>query len=114
MNGPGFRRLRLPLLETTGGQRFHIPDVRVGAKTVAALACEKQGHGVLIAARYQRAGMAADRPELFSPVRRGGGRRGRSRAIPAKVTPHTLEGAWPTAWHNRAPKGLSPLKAGSQ
>lgn len=113
MNGPGFRRLRLPLSETTGGQRF-LPDVRVRAKTVATLPYEKQGHGVLIAARYQHAGMAADRPELFSPVRRGGGRRGRSRAIPAKVTPHTLEGAWPTAWHNRAPKGLSPLKAGSQ
>jgi hypothetical protein len=113
LSGPGFRRLRLPLSETTGGQRF-LPDVRVGAKTVATLASERQGHGVQIAAPYKVAGMAADRPELFSPVRRGGERRGRSRGFLAKVTPHTLEGAWPTAWRNRAPKGLSPAKAGSQ
>ena len=113
MNGPGFRRLRLPLSETTGGQRF-LPDVGVGAKTVATLPYEKQGHGVLIAARYQHAGMAADVPELFSPVRRGGGRRGRTRAFPAKVTPDNLEGAWRTAWRNRPPQGLSRAKAGSR
>lgn len=113
MNGPGFGRFRLTLPETTEGQRF-LPDIRVGAKTAATLAHEKQGHGVLIAAPYKLAGMAADAPELFSPVRGGWVGRGCTRAFLAKVTPHTLEGAWPTAWRNRAPMGLSPAKAGSR
>jgi hypothetical protein len=114
LNGPGFGRLRLTLPETTEGQRFHVPDVRVGAKLVGSLAYEKPGHGALIAAPYQLAGMAADAPELFSPVRGGWVGRGRARAFLAKLTPHKLEGAWPTAWPNRAPKGLSPARAGSR
>jgi hypothetical protein len=114
LNGPGFGRLRLTLPETTEGQRFHVPDVRVGAKLVGSLAYEKPGHGALIAAPYQLAGMAADAPELFSSVRGGWVGRGRARAFLAKLTPHKLEGAWPTAWPNRAPKGLSPARAGSR
>ena len=114
MNGPGFGRLRLTSPETTEGQRFHVPDVRVGAKTVGTLASEKPGRGALIAAPYQLAGMAADAPRLFSPVRVGWVGRGRSRAFLARVTHDNLVGAWPTAWSNRAPKGLSPLKAVSR
>jgi hypothetical protein len=113
LNGPGFGRLRLTLPVSTEGQPFLL-DVRAGAKTVAALAYEKPGHGVLIAAPYQQAGMAADAPELFSPVRGEEGHRGRARAFLAKLTPHTLEGAWPTAWRICAPKGLPRAKAGSR
>ena len=114
MNGPGFGRLRLTSPETTECQRFHVPDVGVGAKTVGTLAYEKPGHGALIAAPNPLAGMAADAPELFSPVRGSRVGRGRARALLAKVTPHTLEVDLPTAWPNRAPKGLSPAKAGSR
>ena len=114
MNGPGFGRLRLTAPETTEGQRFHVPDVRAGAKSVATLAYEKQGYGVLIAAPYLQAGIAADAQGLFAPVRRGGVGRGRARAFLARVTPDNLAGAWPTAGPNRAPKGLSPAKAGSR
>ena len=113
MNGPGFGRLRLTLSGTIDGRHFYVPDVRVGAKTVTTLAHEKQGHGALIAAPYSQAGMAADAPELFSPVRGSRVGRGRARALLAKVTPHTLEGAWPTAWRNCAAKDLSRAKAGS-
>ena len=114
LKGPRFGRLRLTLPETTEGQRFHVPDVRVGAKTVAMLGYEKPGHGALIAAPNPLAGMAADAPELFSPVRVGRVYRGRARAFLARVTPDNLAGAWPTAGPNRAPKGLSPAKAGSR
>ena len=114
MNGPGFGRLRLTSPETTEGQRFHVPDVGVGAKTVGTLAYEKPGHGALIAAPNPLAGMAADAPELFSQVRVGWVGRGRARAFLARVTPDNLAGAWPTAGPNRAPKGLSPAKAGSR
>ena len=111
LNGPGFGRLRLTL-QTTEGQRFHVPDVPVGAQTVGTLAYEKPGHGALIAAPYQLAGMAADAPEPFSPGEGVG--RGRAPLFLARVTPHKLEGDWPTAWPNRAPKGLSRAKAGSR
>jgi hypothetical protein len=114
LKGPRFGRLRLTLPETTEGQRFHVPDVRVGAKTVAMLGYEKQGHSALTAAPYSQAGMAADAPELFSPVRGSRVGRGRARALLAKVTPHTLEVDLPTAWPNRTPKGLSRAKAGSR
>jgi hypothetical protein len=113
LNGPSFGRLRPTLPETAEGQRFHVPDVRVGVKTVATLAYEQQGHGALIAAPYQLAGTAADAPELFSPVRGWVGR-GRAPLFLAKLTPYTLEGDWPTAWPNRGPKGLSRAKAGSR
>ena len=111
MNGPGFGRLRLTLPETTEGQGFHVPDVRVGAKTVTTLAHVKH-HGALTAAPYSQAGMAADAPELFSPGEGVG--RGRAPLVLARVTPHELEGDWPTAWPNRAPKGQSRAKAGSR
>ena len=114
MNGSGFGRLRLTLPETTEGQRFHVPDVRVGANIVATQAHEKQSHGVLMAAAHQRAGMAADSPEQFSPVRGGGVVLGRARAFLARVTPDYLEGAWRTAWRNRTPQGRLPAKAGSR
>jgi hypothetical protein len=114
LNGPGFGRLPLTLSETIEGQHFYVPDVRAGAKSVATLAYEKQGYGVLIAAPYLQAGIAADAQGLFAPVRRGGVGRGRARAFPVKVTPHPFEGDWPTARPNRAPKGLSRRKAGSR
>ena len=114
MNGPGFGRPRLTLPETTEGQRFHVPDVRVGANIVATVAHEKRSHGVLMAAAHQRAGMAAEAPELFSPVRGSWVGRGRAPLFLAKLTRHKLEGDWPTAGPNRAPKGLSPAKAGSR
>ena len=114
MNGPGFGRLRLTSPETTECQRFHVPDVGVGAKTVGTLAYEKPGQGAQIAAPNPLAGMAADAPELFSPVRGGGVGRGRAPLFLTNLTPHKLEGDWPTAWPNRAPKGQSPAKAGSR
>jgi hypothetical protein len=114
LNGPGFGRLRLTLPETTEGQRIHVPDVRMGAKIVATLVSEKQAHGVLIATAYQHAGMVADAPELFSPVRGGSVGRGRTRVFLAKATPHNLEGARRTAWRNPAPQVLSRAKAGSR
>jgi hypothetical protein len=114
LNGPGFGRLRLTLSGTIDGRHFYVPDVRVGAKTVTTLAHEKQGHGALIAAPYAQAGLAADAPELFSPVRGGWVGRGRAPLFLAKLTPYTLEGDWPTAWPNRAPKSLSRAKAGSR
>ena len=114
MNGSGFGRLRLTLPETTEGQRFHVPDVRVGAKTVAMLGYEKQGHSALTAAPYSQAGMAADAPEQFSPVRRDGVVLGRTRAFLARVTSDYLEGAWRAAWRNRTPQGRLPAKAGSR
>ena len=114
MNGSGFGRLRLTLPETTEGQRFHVPDVRVGAKTVGTLAYEKPGQDALIAAPYPLAGMAADAPELFSPVRVGWVGRGRARAFLARVTPDYLEGGWRAAWRNRTPQGQLPAKTGSR
>jgi hypothetical protein len=114
LNGPGFGRLRLTLPEATEGQRFHVPDVPVGAKTVGGLAYEKPGHGALIAAPYLLAGIAADAPELFSPVRGGGVGRGRARAFLARMTPDNLEGAWRTAWRKRTRQGQSPAKGGSR
>ena len=114
MNGPGFGLLRRTLPETTEGQRFHVPDVRVGANIVATLAHEKQSHGVLMAAAHQRAGMAADSPEQFSPVRGGGVVLSRTRAFLARVTPDYLEGGWRAAWRNRTPQGQLPAKTGSR
>jgi len=114
LNGPGFGRLRLTAPETTEGQRFHVPDVGVGAKTVGTLAYEKPGHGALIAAPNPLAGMAADAPELFSQVRVGWVGRGRARAFLARVTPDYPEGAWRTAWRNQTPQGRLPAKAGSR
>ena len=35
LKGPGFRRLRLTLPQTTESQRFHVPDVGVGALGLA-------------------------------------------------------------------------------
>jgi hypothetical protein len=104
MTPAGFRKLALSLPDTAEGSHFGFQDFRVGGRIFATLAYAKQGSGVLCLTPEQQAEMAADAPELFSPVPNGWGKHGATLVNLKNVTPDVLEGALRTAWTNRQPK----------
>ena len=110
MTANQFRKLALSLEGAAEGSHMGNADFRVGGRIFATLSLEKQGYGVLMLNPEQQAGMAADAPEVFSPVPGGWGRMGMTRVLLAKVTPDMLRDALRTAWQNRVTKNKGAKK----
>lgn len=111
MTSRDFRRIALTLAGAEESSHMGNADFRVGGRIFATLSLEKQGYGVLMLNPDQQAGMAADAPEVFSPVPGGWGRMGMTRVLLAKATPDMLQGALQTAWQNRVAKNKPPRKS---
>ena len=104
MTADAFRKLALGMKDATEGSHFGSPDFRVGGRIFATLSLEKQGYGVLLLTPEQQAGMAADAPEIFSPVPGGWGESGSTRVLLQAARTDILESALRIAWQNRFEK----------
>lgn len=111
MTGNDFRRIALSMEGSEEGAHMGHADFRVGGRIFATLSLEEQGYGVLLLNPEQQAGMAADAPEVFSPVPGGWGRNGSTRVLLAKVTPDVLEDALRTAWRYRLARNQGAKKS---
>jgi hypothetical protein len=102
MTADDFRRIALSLPGAVEGSHFSNPDFRVGGKIFATLAYGAEGLGTLMLTPEEQAGMVADAPEYFQPVKGGWGRQGATLVTLAKVPADVLEAALRDAWQRRA------------
>lgn len=110
MTAAGFRKIALSMPDAAEGSHMGNADFRVGGRIFATLSLEKQGYGVLALTPEQQAGMAADAPDIFSPVPGGWGRMGLTRVLLKGTAVDIVESALRTAWQNRVDKNRKPVR----
>jgi hypothetical protein len=83
------------------------PDLRVDGKIFATL---WKGDRVLLLTRDQQESLVSQRPEVFSPVKGGWGRRGSTTVHLWEADKKSVAEAMRLAWSNKAKARVSPKK----
>jgi len=109
MTAVEFRRLALSLPEATERSHMGHPDFRVGGKIFATLGYPDEARGMVKLLHDQQAALTGARPDVFSPVPGGWGRRGATYVALAGADKATVYDALLMAWRNAAPKKLLAL-----
>jgi len=87
------------------------PAFTVGGRRFAGLASVAEGYGNLVLTPEVQAGLVADAPEIFLPIRGGFGRMGHTHIILAKVNRDTLHDALHTAYKLRVARNSSASRS---
>lgn len=77
------------------------PDFRVGGKIFATI---WKGNGVVLLTREQQDSLTDSRPDIFTPVKGGWGRRGSTTVHLELADEEWVRKALSIAWRNKAPK----------
>ena len=112
MTAEGFRRLALSLPEATEQAHMQHPDFRVRGKIFATLGYPDDAHGMVKLRHEQQDALTQARPEVFSPVPGGWGKRGATYVALAAADEAIVYDALSMAWQNTAPKDLLKLHGG--
>src|ERR1039458_2469079 len=108
MNADDFRRIALSLEGAGESSHMGAPDFRVGGRTFATLASQRQGYGNLMLTPEQQAAFVEELPDLFLPVAGGWGRGGVTHIRLAAANEDVLAGALRAAWKIRVAKNAKP------
>jgi len=112
MTAQEFRALALSLPETT--EQFHMehPDFRVRGKIFATLGYPDAARAMVKLTAEQQEALVRSRPQVFSPLPGGWGRRGATLVLLAAAEAAVVHDALLMAWRNNAPKKLLALHPG--
>ena len=116
MTAEEFRQIALSLPESTEQSHMAHPDFRVCGKIFATLGYPDEGRGMVKLLHEQQDALTHARPDVFSAVPGGWGRRGATYVTLDAADESTVSGALLLAWNNVAPKKLRDLHSspGSQ
>lgn len=106
MTAEAFRRLALSLPEATEQSHMAHPDFRVRGKIFATLVHPDDSRGMVKLLHEQQDALTRARPDVFSPVPGGWGRRGATYVALATADEAIVYDALVMAWRNTAPKKL--------
>ena len=106
MTADEFRQLALSLPEATEGAHMGHADFRVRGKIFATLGHPDDGRGMVKLLHEQQDALTRARPEVFSPVPGGWGKRGATYVTLAVADEAIVYDALVMAWRNTAPKKL--------
>ena len=104
MDARDFRRIALSLEGAEEGSHMGAADFRVGRRTFATLASQKQGYGNLMLTPELQADFVGEAPEIFLPIHGGWGRMGMTHIRLSKASEDVLVGALRAAWKLRVEK----------
>jgi hypothetical protein len=109
MTAEEFRALALSLPEATEQSHMGHPDFRVRGKIFATVGHPDESRAMVKLLHDQQDALTRARPEVFSPVPGGWGRRGATYVALARLHEATALDALVMAWRNSAPKSLLKL-----
>lgn len=109
MTAEEFRRLALSLPEVTEHSHMAHPDFRVRGKIFATLGYPDDSRGMVKLLHEQQDVLTRARPDVFSVVPGGWGRRGATYLALDAADRETASDALLMAWQNTAPKKLLKL-----
>jgi hypothetical protein len=95
-----FRKLALSLEGASESAHMGHPDFRLNNRIFATLSYQDKGAGVLKLTPEQQDSFVAERPDCFSPVHGGWGRRGMTFLHLEQADQALIEGALATAYRN--------------
>ena len=101
MKAADFRRIALSLEGAEEGSHMGAADFRVGGRSFATLASQKQGYGNLMLTPEQQAEFVRELPEVFLPIPGGWGKMGMTHIRLSQATEDVLAGALRAAWRIR-------------
>ncbi len=106
MTAEEFRRLALALPEATEQSHMDHPDFRVGGKIFATLGYPDDARAMVKLLDEQQDALTRARPDIFSAVPGGWGRRGATYVALDAADEAMAYDALLMAWQNTAPKKL--------
>ena len=106
MTADQFRALALSFPEAIESAHMDHPDFRVQGKIFATLGYPDSGWAMVKLTPAQQMLFVTAKPDIFSPVKGGWGRRGATSVQLRAATQSALRDALAAAWRNTAPKRL--------
>jgi hypothetical protein len=106
MTAEEFRKLALSLPESAEQSHMGHPDFRVGGKIFATLGYPDETRAMVKLLHDQQDALTRARPDVFSPVPGGWGRRGATHIALEAAEQAVVYDALLLAWQNTAPKRL--------
>src|SRR5437879_13172080 len=102
MTDAQFREIALSFPEAVEAAHMGHADFRDGGRIFATLGYQNEGRGVLLLSPEEQQEMISQHPKMFEPVGGGGGRRGSTQVLVARITRPIVDSAMRNAWHSTA------------